>query len=136
MDTLTNETNAVDVVLSGSGAQLLSDLHLQSRDHVGPRTYGTLANGSNPASIPLGTNTFTLTATVDDSIAGDSVLESAEYFLDNDPGPGFGIVMQAKDGFFDSAQEDVIVAVDSSLWTEDSSHTIYVRGKDAAGNGG
>jgi hypothetical protein len=136
IDTLTDETNAVEVVLSGSGAQFLSDLHLLSGDRVGPRTYGTLVNGSNPASIPLGTATFTLSASVDDSISGSSPLQSAEYFIDSDPGPGAGTGMQAKDGVFDSPQEEVTVVVDASPWASGSPHTVYVRGKDAAGNWG
>jgi hypothetical protein len=136
IDTLTDETNAVDIVLGGSGTQLLSDLHLLSGDHVGPRTYGTLVNGSNPASITFGTSTFTLTATIDDSLSGNSALQGAEFFVDNDPGPGLGAEMQAKDGIFDSPQEDVTKVVDASPWASGSPHTIYVRGKDAAGNWG
>lgn len=64
------------------------------------------------------------------SIAG------AEYFIDEDPGPSSGTTLTAKDGSFDSVQEEVdISGIDISDLSE-GIHTIFVRFKNNLGHWG
>ncbi len=130
------ETGVIDLVLNSSGSQLLSDLRLSSGDHVGPVASNSMADGANPASIPQGTASITLTATIDDSLSGNSNTQGAEYFIDTDPGMGLGTMMDPEDGSFNSSQEGVTAFINTSSWTEGSTHSIYVRGKDSANNWG
>ncbi len=130
------QTKAVDVVLDGSGAQHVGDLNLEEGDKVGPRAYNVLAENSSPAVINLGTLAMEVSASIDDSIAGSSNIESAEYFVDADPGLGSGLPMNALDGAFNSASENVTASVNVSSWGAGSTHVVYVRGRDAAGNWG
>lgn len=130
------ETGAIDLILNSSGNQLISDLYLVYGDTVGPVASNAMVDGSSPASIPEGTFSIDLTATLDDLISGSSNIQSAEYYVDTDPGAGFGITMQPSDGFFDSPQEEAGLSIDTSLWAQGSTYTIYVRGQDSAGNWG
>lgn len=136
VDTLLYETGTIDLVLNSSGNQLLPDLYLIRGDNVGPIVSNAMVDNSIYAFIPEGTGNITLTAIVDDSISGNSNIQNAEYFVDTDPGWGSGISMNPSDGLFDSPQEGVSASVNTSSWTEGSTHTIYVRGKDVAGNWG
>jgi len=82
-------------------------------------------------------NSVSITATVSDLATGASVVNAAEYFIDNDPGAGNGYPMSPADGSFDSAVEVVTATVDTSSWIrKNSSHTIYIRGRDTRGNWG
>lgn len=130
------ETGVIDLVFNSLGSQLLSDLRLSSGDHVGPMASKSMANGANPASIPQGTASITLTATIDDSFSGNSNTQGAEYFIDADPGIGLGTIMTPQDGSFNSSQEGVSASINTYSWTEGSTHSIYVRGKDSANNWG
>lgn len=130
------ETGVIDLVLNSSGSQRISDMHLLPGDHVGPIAHNAMADGTSPASIPEGTNSIALTAILDDSICGNNNIKKAEFFVDNDPGFGSGTTMNPGDGFFNSPQEGVTASVNTSLWTEGSTHTIYVRGQDIADNWG
>ena len=65
-----------------------------------------------------------------------ATIESAEYFIDDDPGPGNGIPLPPKDRYFNSDQEEVeLSGIDLSAYTEDT-HTLYVRFKDSLGRWG
>lgn len=130
------ETGVIDLKLDSSGNQLLSDLKLNPGDNVGPIASNALADGLSPLTIPEGTASIDLTATIDDSITGNSNIQGAEYYIDSEPGLGSGTAMDVSDGFFDSPKENVEALVDTHSWTEGSTHTIYVRGKDVAGNWG
>jgi len=136
IDTLLQETGSIDLVLDGSGNQHISDLYLSSGDNVGPIASNAMVDSTSPASIPEGTISVTLTANLDDSMSGNSDIQGAEYFVDTDPGLGSGIPMNPTDGLFDNVKESVTALVDTSSWTEGSTHTIYVRGQDSAGNWG
>ncbi len=62
----------------------------------------------------------------------DTVLtiKRAECFIDNDPGFGNGILMNAIDGKFNSRDETVKAKLDLSTLT-DTVHTLYIRGKNS-----
>ena len=68
------------------------------------------------------------------SIAAHCSLNTAEYFINNDPGEGSGTALEAKDGAFDSLYEEVsLTGVDiSGLPVGD--HRIGIRFKDKSGN--
>lgn len=136
IDNLSKETGALDISLNTLGNQLLSDINLKYGDNIGPIASDSMANGASSASIPEGTSSITVTATIDDSICGNNNIQKAEYFVDTDPGLGSGTIMNPKDGFFNSPQEEVAASVNTSTWTQGSTHTIYVRGQDVYGNWG
>jgi hypothetical protein len=134
VDTQRLETGLIDIVLDTSGSQLIPDIHLLPGDHVGPIASNAMADGASPATIK--TNGFTLTALINDSLCGNNNVQRAEYFVDIDPGFGSGTAMNPEDGFFNSPQETVTAFVDTYLWSAGSTHTLYVRGQDTAGNWG
>lgn len=76
-----------------------------------------------PAVVPTGVN-VDLTATVDDSTTGGSVIQSAEYSLDG----GVWTAMVAKDGSFDSTSEVVTASFLSPLTA--GAKNVCVRGTD------
>jgi FtsP/CotA-like multicopper oxidase with cupredoxin domain len=79
-------------------------------------------------------------ATITDPAAAgvSSNVVAAEYFFDTDPGQGKAGSMDPADGSFNSPSETVVfpVPIVSIAALSDGTHTIYVRGKDAAGNWG
>jgi thermitase len=97
-------------------------------DATGPITSGVAAN-PNPTA---GAASVTLTAAISDVTTGGSNIASAEYFIDTIGANGSGTPMS---GAFDSPTEAVTATVGvSGLST--GSHTLYVHGKDSAGNWG
>jgi len=130
------ESGAIDLVLNGEGSQFFSDLTLQPGDNVGPIANECKVNGVNPASIPEGKTSITLTAKVDDTICGGSNIQIAEYFIDTDPGFGLGTIMAPKDGSFNGPLEEITASVNSSSWKQGSTRNVHVRGQDSAGNWG
>ncbi|OGO36967.1 MAG: hypothetical protein A2147_09840 [Chloroflexi bacterium RBG_16_57_8] len=76
-----------------------------------------------------------LRAVIDDTYAGGTNVIAAEYFLDSVGVAGSGTAMVASDGAFNSLREAVKARVDLSSLPH-GTHTIYVRGRDAAGNWG
>ena len=63
------------------------------------------------------------------------IIAGAEYFIDNDPGPGNGTPVSAKDGSFDSAEEDLDTDI-ATTGLPEGVHTFYVRFKDQLGRWG
>ncbi|MCD4798318.1 MAG: thrombospondin type 3 repeat-containing protein, partial [Methanosarcinales archaeon] len=99
----------------------LSEFALVFVDDVGPITSNVLAD-PNPVSV----NTeITLTATVDDSLTGESTIGSAEYNIDG--GEDY-IQMNAQDGHFDEVIEDVEASI--PVFAEPGVHSICVHGND------
>jgi hypothetical protein len=82
-----------------------------------------------PAVVATGVN-VDLTATVDDSTTGGSVIQSAEYSLDG----GVWTAMVAQDGTFDSTSEVVTASFLSPLTA--GAKNVCVRGTDAFTNTG
>ncbi len=107
------------------------DVGTPAPDTTGPITSNVAAN-PNPTN---GANTVTLTATIDDSTTGNSVITAAEYFVDTVGSNGTGTAMSASDGAFDSATEAVTADIDVSGWAV-GIYTLYVHGMDAANNWG
>ena len=102
-----------------------------SADDLGPVTSNVVAD-PNPTN---GAAFVTLTADVSDATTGNSTIVAAEYFVDTIGADGSGTPMSASDGAFDSATEEVTASIDISGWAV-GQYTLYVHGKDAAGNWG
>ncbi|GGD98578.1 Ig-like domain-containing protein [Paenibacillus nasutitermitis] len=98
----------------------------------------TVTAGTNPHGITDGLTSFLLTANIDDGInsTGGTRIESAEYFIDAPGANGAGTPMLAVDGGFDSMSESVAASVSAAAWADNSKHTLYIHGRDAAGNWG
>ena len=58
-------------------------------------------------------------------------IAGAEYFVDNDPGPGNGTSLSAKDGVFDSAEEDIDISDIATTGLSEGVHRLYMRFKDS-----
>ncbi len=71
-----------------------------------------------------------VTATIDDAATGGSALASAAYSADGGP----FTPMQAVDGAFDEVSEDVTATLATDRGWSPGTHTVCVRGTDAAGN--
>lgn len=110
-------------------------------DHTGPATSGVAA-APNPNNGLLAINTaypdVRVTATVSDAASGGSTVTAAEGFIDTAGADGSGFPFTPDDGLFDTTTE--AVTADIPLTTirllPDGNHTIYVHGRDAAGNWG
>ena len=92
-------------------------------------------NGQKPVN---GTSTSVrLSATLTDVDTVSPVVRG-EAFIDTLGAPGTGIVMQAADGAFSTPTENAYLDIPlaSVRQMTDGNHTLYVRGKDAAGSWG
>ena len=65
------------------------------------------------------------------ALDGSSAIAGGELWVDADPGAGSGQLMQAGDGSFDSASEDLVGILPE---LEPGEHAIGFRARDAAGN--
>ena len=86
---------------------------------------------SNVAAAPnpqTGGGTVTLTATVDDTSSGGSIIQSAQYRV----GTGAWTPMNAADGSFDSTSEAVTALLAAA--SVDGDYSLCVRGTDSASN--
>lgn len=107
-------------------------------DRIGPATSNVSA-APNPNNGTLGINSSTpavrVTATFADALSN---IGAGEGFIDTVGANGTGIILLPSDGLFNSPTENGYV--DIPLTTigalSDGNHTIYVHGKDAAGNWG
>lgn len=88
-------------------------------------TVSSVAAAPNPQT---GSGSVTLTAVVDDSSTGVSIIQSAEYNI----GGGAWTPMSAADGAFDSTTENVTATVAAP--TPDGAYSLCVRGTDSANN--
>ena len=97
-------------------------------DTVGPVSSGATADGG----------TGVVTATVSDASTGASDVAAAEYSIDTVAPAGTGTPMSAVDAAFDSATEPVTATIPPGTLGSLVSgvHTVYVRGRDSAGNWG
>jgi carboxypeptidase T len=97
------------------------------------------------ATVAPGT-AVTLGALVDDNRSGNAsgsfgrpaaqTVDAAEYYVDTPPWAGGSpIAMSASDGAFNASNENVTASINTSGWNL-GRHTVYVRGRDAAGNWG
>ena len=99
-----------------------------------PDTEGPAVLGVDASPNPTrGVETVTLTSLIDDSTSGSSMIVAAEYFVDTAGTSGSGETMSASDGTFDSPSENVRADIDVSGWAH-GNYTLYVHGRDSAGN--
>lgn len=130
-----NETNEFYFQLNSCGCQNLAALTLEPGDNIGPICSNALANDLPSIIIAEGTASIDLTATIDDSISGNTNIKAAEYYINSEPGMNAGISIPPGDEAFDEPKEEVKVIVNTSSW-EKGTYVIYLRGKDAAENWG
>jgi hypothetical protein len=114
----------VNEIICAEASSLSTFAVFGAEDSEPPITTNVLAT---PNPVAVDTN-ITLTATVDDSQTGGSIIDSAECIIDGDI---YGN-MDAQDEAFDSASEDVIVNIQS--FGEAGLHTVCVSGTDSFGN--
>ena len=117
-------------------------------DTTGPMTSGLMAAPNpNNGLLPINASTpaVRVSATLADTTTGNSNIAGGEAFLCTSTpvncavgGNGTGILMGAADGVYDkpseSAYADIPLATIAQL--TNGPHTIYVHGRDAAGNWG
>jgi glucose/arabinose dehydrogenase len=101
-----------------------------STDEEGPATSGVTATPAIASAGPIG-----ISATVTDA---QSVVVSAEYFIDVVGTQGTGTPMTATDSTFDETSESVNGTIDVAMFGGLSVgvHTLFIRGQDSAGNWG
>jgi hypothetical protein len=121
-----NANAASDSVGNGNTA---SGTATVTYDTHGPVTTGAAVNATPTNSAP------TVTATENDALSN---VAAAEYFIDGVGANGAGTAMSAADGSFNSGSEGVTATLTAAQFSTllEGSHTIYVRGKDNAGNWG
>jgi hypothetical protein len=110
-------------IICGSVTSLSPFAILEPSDSEPPIVTNIIAT---PNPVPVGSNVI-LTATIDDSTTGSSIITSAEYEID-----GNIYSMNAVDGVFDEVTEEVTVTI--SPFLEPCINIISVRGEDAANN--
>ncbi|MFH1386977.1 MAG: Ig-like domain-containing protein [bacterium] len=96
-------------------------------DTTGPNT--TITAPANNAAVQGNVN---ITATISDVATGNSNVTAAEYFIDAQGPNETGFPMT---GSFSSPTENVSAVWNAAL-ASDGPHTIFVHGRDAAGNWG
>ncbi|WP_295440795.1 DUF6531 domain-containing protein [uncultured Thiodictyon sp.] len=108
----------LDLTNTAAGAHTL---YLRVQDQAG-RWSATLGQGlmvtADPGGVPLPAGVV-------------NTLQTAEAYLDQDPGPGRGTPLAAADGAFNSSLELVLRQLD--LHAVSGNHTLFVRTRDAAG---
>ncbi|MCW5898142.1 MAG: hypothetical protein KIT10_02645 [Flavobacteriales bacterium] len=99
---------------------------------VGQHTLGIRARDLNNAWGPV----FRKVIVVEPSLLSlpEIRISQAEYFWDNDPGPGNGLPMLAFDGDFNSALEQVMV--ETAALPPVGAHVLGMRARDAQGGWG
>jgi FtsP/CotA-like multicopper oxidase with cupredoxin domain len=101
-------------------------------DQTGPAT-------SNVRTTPPEATNATSSVRVDALVSDTAVkIAAAELFVDTVAAPGTGLGLYSTDGLYDELTEDVYGFIPQAQVNALSagSHTIYVRGRDAAGNWG
>ena len=91
----------------------------------------SLSVSPNPTK---GATTVEIRALADDSFSGGSNIAGAEWWKGpKPPAPGAASPLEPKDGSFDFPKEELVGEINVSGWSP-GKHTIYVRGRDEAGN--
>ena len=88
---------------------------------------------SGPATSDVSSSQMVVAARIDDTSSGNSPIEAAEMFVDAFGENGSGIPLNAVDGTFDSAIEQVRGTIDALT---PGLHTVDVHGRDVFGNWG
>jgi carboxypeptidase T len=107
---------------------------------LGPTTSAVTVS---PATVAAGTS-VTLQSTTSDAAYGSSgvgkpaaqKINAGRYFVDTPPwAGGTAVTMTATDGSFNATTEGIRATVNTTGWTS-GRHTIWVQGRDSAGNWG
>ncbi|NJD05333.1 MAG: hypothetical protein FIA97_02405 [Methylococcaceae bacterium] len=112
-------------------------------DTLGPVASGVAASpnpNNGTLGFAVGTPAVRLSASLTDPSSNglQSNINAAEVFVDTVGINGAGIAAIAADGVFDSPTESVVadIALTAIAQLAEGSHTLYLRGRDAAGNWG
>ncbi|MFQ6127544.1 MAG: Ig-like domain repeat protein [Thermoplasmata archaeon] len=97
-------------------------------DDLPPEISNVRVDGQTTVTVKPGTDVV-LTATIGDTDTGSSNIQGANYTIGTMNWPG--IPMNPTDGSFDSAQEDVDIAIDTAGWAE-GSYQVCVYATDEA----
>ncbi|MBA3045378.1 MAG: Ig-like domain-containing protein [Candidatus Thermoplasmatota archaeon] len=102
-----------------------------------PDTTGPIVSGVSATPNPISQgSTLALTASVSDVTTGNSNVAVSEWSRGaSAAAAGSGTAMTASDGNFNSPTESVTASISTAGWPE-GSNTLWVRGRDAAGNWG
>ncbi|GEM_PF-3866798 len=114
------------------GSENFMDIIVTAGDTDGPLV--TTLNG--PGDINAGQPFVTLTGMASDATTGGGNVTAVEAFADSDPGAGSATPMSPSDGVFDSPDEGFSGDISSFPWPIGSTHQLYARAKDDAGNWG
>ena len=66
-------------------------------------------------------------------VTGSLHIEDAEYFIDVDPGEGYGIEVDPEDGFFDEPEENLLLEDIETSGLTFGIHTLFLRVMDSDG---
>ena len=66
------------------------------------------------------------------SLNAQTPIATAEYFIDTDPGEGQGTAISAKDGTFDTSEEDISLTLNTTSLAF-GAHTVFFRFQDNTG---
>ncbi|WP_421741691.1 S8 family serine peptidase [Cellulomonas sp.] len=123
------------LIVSATGGSATADAPLALTVTIPPGTDLTGPTTSTPALTGTPTNgsaDVVVHATADDTATGGSVVEAAEYFVDNVGATGTGAAMTVAAA---GPVTDLTATVPTAN-LENGSHVVSVRGRDAAGNWG
>jgi hypothetical protein len=101
-------------------------------DVRGPGTDNVAAT-PNPTN---GADHLVLSALVSDLLLGGSIIDGAEFFVDDTGAVGTGNAMLPADGVFDEISESVLDTLDISGWQHGTPRWLFVHGLDSSGNWG
>nr|HMN60991.1 hypothetical protein [Anaerolinea sp.] len=110
-------------------------------DKSGPATSGvSAAPNPNNGNLPINQTSLAVrvSATAADTASGNSNIAAAEGFIDVVGANGSGFQFVPSDGQFNSPSEVILsdIPLSTVALLSDGNHTIYVHGRDAAGNWG
>jgi alkaline phosphatase D len=99
---------------------------------------GPLASAVEVLPATATTGPLAIGASLSDTTTGGSNLVAAEYFVDVVGAPGTGTALVATDGAFDEPAEAVAGTLSAASFSAlaAGNHTVFVRGRDTAGNWG
>jgi hypothetical protein len=111
-------------------------------DKTGPATLATAISPpatNGKTSDPSNPGYFKLTTEIKDAAPGNSTIVQAEAFLGSVKAVGTGLQLRPIDGKLDSSDETMYALIplsQISTFKSDQNVSVYVHGKDAAGNWG
>ena len=129
---VTYNTSTQDNLTYNNSWILDSARRLTVHDAQGPDT-SSVSAAPNPTN---GATLLTVNAIVNDATKGGSNIAAAELFVDAPGTSGLGYPMFVVDGSYDSYIEAMRAVYSISGWTPGTVRTLYIHGRDNAGNWG